>query len=499
MSKNSFEILNEKRRQAGEPEFANPRNAGSGSVRQLDPKITAERELDIFIYGGVIIGYGDQTPKTHWETLKLFKDLGFKVNETSKLCKNIEEVLEFIKSWENKRFDLNYATDGVVVKINDISLQNELGFTARSPKWAIAYKFPPEEATTPLLDIEFSVGRTGAITPIAILQPVKLAGTTVSRASLHNADEIERLGLKYGDSVFVKKAAEIIPKVIGVDYSNRKKDTEPFYFPKYCPSCGSELERKENEVIYYCPNILKCKAQLKGRIEHWVSRESMDIEGIGSSLISQFVENSLVKDPADLYALTKEDLLSLERMADKSASNIINAISASKNRPLNRLFNALGIKYVGKETADILSQNFHSLNDLKNASYEVLANIEGIGDKIAHSIISFFSNRDTLIMIEKLKSHGLKLEEIIEDSGEKPLSGITFVLTGTLQCMDRNKASDILKKLGAKVSGSVSKKTSYVIVGENPGSKYDKALSFGVKILNENDFIDFLKKNGVMV
>ena len=493
MPKSSFEKLNKKRVEIGEAEFANPRNAGSGSVRQLDSSVTAQRDLDIFIYAGIIVGLEDKTPRTHWDMLQIMQKSGFKTNKNSKLCKNIEEALDFCKYWDKKRFDLDYATDGVVVKVNSIARQEELGFTARSPKWAIAYKFPPEEVVTTLLDIEINVGRTGAVTPVAILEPVKIAGSTVSRASLHNADEIERLGLRIDDKVYVKKAAEIIPKVISVDLSQRKEDSEPFKFPKYCPVCASPLERKEGEVIFYCPNILGCKAQLQGKLEYWVSREAMDIEGVGSSLITQLIDNNLVKDPADLYVLTKENILSLERMADKSATNIINTIQQSKQRPLNRLINALGIKFVGKETADVLSRNFDSVFEIKKATFEELSAIEGIGEKIAQSIISYFNNPDSIIMIEKLVKYGVK----VEDSSEKvfketPLANKTFVLTGTLNIMDRNKASDIIKELGGKISGSVSKKTSYVVVGEEPGSKYTKALSLNVPILTEENFVELI-------
>lgn len=493
MPKSSFERLNARRTELGEPEFANPRNAGSGSVRQLNPKITAERDLDIFVYGGIISGNNFEIPRDHWSTLQVFQELGLKTNPTNKLCKNMSEVINFCREWEDKRFDLKYATDGVVVKVNSITKQQELGFTAKSPKWAIAFKFHPEEALTTLLDIEISVGRTGAVTPIAILEPVRIAGTTVSRASLHNSDELERLGLRIGDRVYVKKAAEIIPKVTSVDLSQRQELSEPFKFPKYCPICGSKLERKENEVIYYCSNTLGCQAQLKGKLEYWVSREAMDIDGVGASLIAQLIEKNLVKDPSDLYALTKEDILSLERTADKSATNIINAIQKSKDRPLAKLINALGIKYVGKETAEILSNHFHSINEVKNASFEQISSIDGVGEKIAQSIISFFDNGDSNAMIEKLIKYGVKVQENrVKSHAEDPLSGKTFVLTGTLQSMDRNKASDIIKELGGKNTNNVSKKTSYVIVGENPGSKYDKAISLNIPILNEEKFIELI-------
>ncbi len=491
MPVSSFEKLNEKRKKMREQEFANPRNAGSGSVRQLDPKITQERDLDIFIYAGII--KGNHIPSTHQETLELFKKLGFKTNPTSRLCKNISDVINFCEEWKEKRFELDYATDGVVVKINEISKQEELGYTSRAPRWAIAYKFPPEEALTTLLDIEINTGRTGAVTPVAILSPVKLAGTTVSRASLHNADEIERLDIRIGDKVWVKKAAEIIPKIIGVDLSQRMAISRPYKYPETCPSCGTRLERKEGEVITYCPNLAGCKAQLQGWLEYWVSRGAMDIDGIGDSLVAQFIEKKLVNDPADLYRLTIKDILSLDRMAEKSAQNIINAIESSKIRPLASLINALGIKYVGKETAEILGRNYNSIEQLKSVSFEELSNIEGIGKKIAQSIVKYFENPKVTNMLKKLENFGVKLEkEKQEITIEQSLSGKTFVLTGTLESMDRNKASDIIKMLGGKVTSSVSNKTSYVIVGDNHGSKYEKAIKLNVTILNEEAFLKLI-------
>ncbi|HSA06716.1 MAG TPA: NAD-dependent DNA ligase LigA [Candidatus Gastranaerophilales bacterium] len=484
----SFEKLNEKRKNAGEQEFANPRNAGSGSVRQLNPKITRERDLDIFVYAGIFEDH--LKPSTHWETIELLRQLGFKTNPTSKLCQNINEVIDYCNLWNEKRFGLNYATDGVVVKVNDLHKQEELGFTSRSPRWAIAYKFSPEEALTKLVNIEMSVGRTGAITPIAHLEPVKLAGTVVKRASLHNADEIKRLDIRIGDKVWVKKAAEIIPKIIGVDLKARNPEAMPFEYPEKCPACDTPLEKKEEEVAYYCPNQTGCPAQVKGRLEHWVSRDAMDVDGVGESLIKQLTEKNMINGPADLYALTVEDILSLERTAEKSAYNAINAIEASKTRPFSRLINAFGIKHIGKETAELLSQHFHSIEELKNVKIEDLSLIEGIGEKAAESIVNFFKNSDVIKMLEKLGKYGVKLYgEKPEITGEQPLLNKSFVLTGTLKYMNRNEASDIIKKLGGKVSGSLGKNTDYLIVGENPGSKYDKATKLNVKILNEDEFL----------
>jgi len=488
----SFERLNEKRVQAGEPEFANPRNAGSGSVRQLDPKVTRERELDIFIYAGII--ENNSPPSTHWDTIQYLRSLGFRTNPTSKLCDSIQDVVDYCNVWNEKRFELPYATDGIVVKINDLNKQAELGYTSRSPRWAVAYKFPPEQTVTKLKYIEMSVGRTGAVGPIAVLEPVKLAGTVVQRASLHNADEIKRLDVREGDTVWIKKAAEIIPKVIGVNMHKRPPEAEPFVYPEICPVCGTPLERARDEVAYYCPNHTGCEAQIRGRLEHWVSRDAMDIDWVGESLVKQLFEKGLVKDPSDLYTLTKEDILTLERMGDKLAENIVNAIQESKNRPLYRLINALGIKFVGKETAYILSENFSSTDELKNAGVERLSAIDGIGEKIAQSIVEFFKKQHVNDMLEKLRSCGVRLyEEKPQAAGNTPFSGKSFVLTGTLQSMDRNTAGEKIKQLGGKISGSVSRNTDFVVVGENPGSKYDKAVQLNVKVLDEQELLNMLK------
>lgn len=491
MPVSSFEKLNEKRKKIGEQEFANPRNAGSGSVRQLDPRVTKERDLDIFIYSAVI---ENQTkPSSHWETLQLLKKMGFKVNPNIKLCENIEQVKDYCNMWDEERFELDYATDGVVIKVNDLNQQEELGFTSRSPRWAVAYKFPPERALTQLFDIEISVGRTGAVGPIAILEPVKLAGTVVKRASLHNANEIKRLDVRIGDKVWVKKAAEIIPKVIAVDLKKRTPDTVPFEYPDKCPECNTPLEKKPDEVALYCPNISGCPAQVRGRIEHWAGRDAMNIDWIGESMVRQMTEKGLIKDPADLYYLTEKDILSLERIGNKSASNIINAIQESKNRPFNRLINALGIKYVGKETAEIISQNFCSIEELKQADFNTISAIDGIGEKAAESIVNFFKNSYVLNMIEKLKNAGVKLSgEKPKQPEEQPLKNKTFVLTGALKTMTRDHANDIIKKLGGKITSSVSKKTDYLIVGEDPGSKFDKAVKLNVKILNEDEFVNLV-------
>lgn len=494
MPKTSFEKLNKKRRQLEEQEFANPRNAGSGSVRQLDPKVTASRDLALFAYSAIPEGYTPY-PQTHSDVISLLKDLGFKVNPTSKVCQNIQEVIDYCKEWEDKRFTLDYATDGVVIKVNDISKQHELGHTARAPKWATAYKFPPEEVPTKLLDIEINVGRTGAITPVAILQPVQLAGTTVQRASLHNADEIARLDVRIGDVVVVKKAAEIIPKVVSVDIAKREEGLQPFTYPSTCPACGAEVEKREGEVNHYCTNEINCPAQVKGRLEYWVSREAMDIDGVGESVISQMVDLELIKDVSDLYALAQQDFMQLDKVAEKSAFNMYNAVQQSKNKPLSKFLNALGIRFVGKETAELLAQNFDSIKTLKEATIEQLEAVDGVGDKIALSIYEYFKNPNSIELLEKLEKYGVNPQAPKTVSGEGPLKDKTFVLTGTLNKMGRNEAGDLIKELGGKVTGSVSKKTSYVVAGDNPGSKYDKALKLGVIILTEVEFFDLIKNS----
>lgn len=482
MPKSSFEKLNEKARQTGEKEFANPRNAGSGSIRQLNPQITAERDLDIFVYAGLIDGID-----THYHMLEYLQKLGLKTNPSCKICKNLDEIIQYCKSWENKRFELDYATDGVVIKVNDISMQKELGFTARAPRWATAFKFPPEEVPTLLEDIEINVGRTGAVTPVAILKPVQLAGTTVSRASLHNFEEIERLDVRIGDTVVVKKAAEIIPKVIQAEKEKRPNNSIPFIPPTICPSCGTELIKPEGEVNLYCPNQISCPAQLKGHLEYWASKNCMDIDGLGESIINQLVELEFIKDPADLYALSQQDFMQLDKIQDKSAFNLFNAIQETKKPTLNRFINALGIRFVGKETAEILSQNF-IFEELKNAPLEELEKVDGIGSKIAQSIVDFFNLEQNKIFLNKLFANGLEPQAPNLEKKSTALEGKTFVVTGTLSSMGRSDAQNLIKSLSGKATSSVTKKTDFLVVGENPGSKYQKALDLGVIIIDEDEF-----------
>ena len=401
MPKTSFEKLNEENLQNGEKPFANPRNAASGSLRQLDSTITAKRDLSMFTYTGILENV-DVNLKTHYETMQYLKEIGFKVNPNIRLVKNIDEAIEYCKEWEFKRFDLNYATDGVVIKVNSFACQNEMGFTARAPKWATAFKFPPEEVNTKLLDIETTnVGKTGAITPVAVLEPVLLAGSTVSRASLHNFDEIKRLDVRIGDTVLIKKAAEIIPKVIKY-VETPEHDSLPVYeAPTKCPSCGADLVVPEGEVNLYCPNVYECPSQAKSRLEYWVSKEAMDIDFIGPNIISQLYEKNMVRTPDDFYKLTQQDFMYLDLVKEKSAFNMYNSIQNSKNRPLKRFLTALSIRHTGKETADLISEHFGSLEKIKNATIEELSEIQGVGNIVATSIYEYFHTPNNVKLLEQ--------------------------------------------------------------------------------------------------
>lgn len=478
----SFERLNQENIEKGQKEFANPRNAAAGSLRQLDAKITAQRDLHFFAY--TAISEDKSLFKTHYEALKLLEELGFEVNPNYALVKGIKPVIDKCEYWAQERFNLNYATDGMVIKVNELSKQHELGFTSRAPKWATAFKFPPEEVWTKLEGIELSVGKTGAVTPVAQLAPVHLAGTIVKRASLHNFDEIQRLGININNEVLIKKAAEIIPKVI------RKRENEDFGVyapPRLCPECQTELVKPEGEVLLYCPNTLGCPAQIKGRIEYWASKEAMDIDGVGETIVAKLYEKGLVKDFADLYKLTIDDFMTLDLIKEKSADNLYNAIQASKTPSMTKFLTALSIKLIGKETADLIANEFPTLEDIKNATQEDLVKIDGIGDKAAKSVVDFFSNENNKYVLEKLEQYGVKPQGSAFEKISNIFEGKTFVITGTLS-QPRNVFEEKIKKLGGKVSGSVSKKTSYVLAGDNPGSKFDKASTLGVIILTERDF-----------
>ena len=486
MPVSSFEKLNAKQIETGQKTFANPRNAAAGSIRQLDPKITASRDLSIFVYGGIF--EKKDAPKTHGETMEKLSKLGFRTNKVS-VVQGIGEAIEFCKKTDLVRHGLNYATDGVVIKVDEIAKQEELGFTSRVPKWAIAFKFPPEEVWTDLVSIEFSVGRTGIVTPVANLKPVLLAGSTVSRASLYNFDEIKRLNVQAGDRALVKKAAEIIPKVIRVE---KTPNSKPFEMPKICPCCSAPLVEVEGEVALYCPNKNGCSAQIKGRIEYFVSKNAMDIDGLGESIISQLVERKMVHTYADLYKLTYEQLLELDLIAEKSAQNLLDAINNSKNTKLPKFINALGIRLVGKESADILAQNFKDIEALKVAKIEDLSAIDGIGEKMAKSIYDYFHNEQNLETLDEVLKLGLVLENTYKKEENLKLKGLSFVLTGTLEEFSRDKAQEILKSLGAKTPNSVSKNTDFVVAGANAGSKLTKAQNLGIKILNEQEFKELI-------
>ena len=478
-----FIKLNEEREQNEEPKFANPRNAAAGSLRQLDPKITASRPLDIFCYYASI---PHKKHKTHYDNLNYIKKLGFKVNHNIKLCRGIDEVKEYIRFWEKSRGTLKYEIDGIVVKVNDLEDQKQLGFTTRAPRWAIAFKYPPLQAVTIIDDIKVQVGRTGAITPVAYLRPVHLAGVIVKRATLHNIDEINRKEIKIGDHVVVQRAGEVIPEVVKPIKDKRSGHEKEFHMPKKCPVCGGELFRPEGEVITRCINA-SCPAQVKERIRHFTTREAMDIEHVGPAVVDQLVENKLIRDVSDLYTLKKQDILKLERFADKSAQNIIESIENSKNRPHDRLLFALGIRMVGRHIAAIIASRYDSIDDLFGVKAEDLQRIDGIGPKVAQSIEYFFSQKDNRHLIERLKHAGVNISAP-KNHGPQPLKGKTFVFTGGLNSMTRPEAEDRVRALGGHPSSSVSKDTDYVVAGTDPGSKYDKALKLGIKILSEAEF-----------
>ena len=490
MPKESFEKLNEENLKNGEKLFANPRNAAAGSIRQLDSSITAKRDLSMFCYTAIFTGSVKNPPKTHYDSIMYLKKLGFKVNPNVKLCQNADEAVQYCKEWDEKRFGLDYATDGVVIKVNDLLVQQEMGFTSRAPKWATAFKFPPEEVTTKLLTIEESVGKTGAITPIAILEPVQLGGSTVGRASLHNFDEVGRLDVRIGDRVYIKKAAEIIPKVVKVIEDEEHYKLPEYTPPKECPSCHSELHIHDGEVNLYCDNA-DCPAKRCAKIEFWVSKDAMDIDKVGPSVIEQLYNKCFIKTPVDLYKLTMQDFMQLDLVKEKSAYNMYTAIQESKNKPLSRMLTAFTIKNVGKETAGVLANEFGTLENLMNASEEDLSKVEGVGEVIAKDIHEFFRKPENIQMIEELKSLGVEPSPPVQNNSAE-FKRKTFVLTGTLQNMTRDEASEKIKQMGGKTSSSVSKNTSYVVAGENAGSKLDKAQKLGVIILTEDDFLNMI-------
>jgi len=481
-----FAKLNQEREEAEEARFANPRNAAAGSLRQLDPKITASRPLDIFVY----FGLGPQEEK-HSELLKYLASLGLKTNPNTKVCTGIVEVEKFIKAWEEKRETLPYEIDGIVVKVNNLADQKKLGFTTRAPRWAIAYKFAPIQAETVIEKIDVQVGRTGAITPVAKLKPVKVGGVTVKRATLHNEDEVKRKEIKVGDHVKIQRAGDVIPEIVSVIKAKRTGQEKEFHMPSICPVCDGELYRPEGEAITRCINA-SCPAQVKERIRHFCTRQAMDIEHVGPAVVDQLVEHKLVKDIADLYSLTTKELESLARFAEKSAQNVIDSIKNSKDRPYNRLLYALGIRMVGRTVASLIAQHYDSLEDLFDIKAIELEKIHGIGDKVASSVERFFAQKENHKLIERLKKDGVRITAL-KAKGPQPLKGKTFVFTGGLEKMTRPEAEELVRSLGGHPSSSVSKTTDYVVAGFDPGSKFDKAKKLGVKILSEADFQKLVK------
>ncbi|WP_042352006.1 NAD-dependent DNA ligase LigA [Bacillus massiliigorillae] len=496
MPKKSFENLNIARAEREEDLFANPRNAAAGSLRQLDPRIAASRNLDVFLYG--IADLGGTGVVAHSEGLDLLDELGFKTNKERRTCANIEEVIQYVNGWTEKRPHLPYEIDGIVIKVNSLAQQEELGMTAKSPRWAIAYKFPAEEVVTKLLDIELSVGRTGVITPTAILEPVRVAGTTVSRASLHNEDLIRDKDIKIGDYVVVKKAGDIIPKVVNVLVERRTGEEQDFKMPTHCPECESELVRLEGEVALRCINP-KCPAQIREGLIHFVARTAMNIDGCGEKVITQLFQESLVQDVADLYKLTKEQLLGLERMGEKSATKLLAAIEASKENSLERLLFGIGIRHVGAKAAKTLAQQFETMDALAKASFDDIKDINEIGEKMADSVVTFFEQPEVAELLEELRSFGVNMtykgpKLVTAEDSDSYFAGKTVVLTGKLEVLTRNEAKEKLEAKGAKVAGSVSKKTHLVVAGADAGSKLAKAQELGVEVWDEEKLIEELNK-----
>ena len=492
ISKKDFEKLNREQEERGERTFANPRNAAAGSIRQLDPRVTAQRPISLWVYQVVIVE-GHEI-RTQWEALEYLRKLGFPVNPLNKLFTDFDEMAEYCASWESEKEKLPYEADGLVIKINDFAIQQKLGNVGNAPRWAVAYKYQTQEEVTRLLDIRVNVGRTGVLTPYAVLEPVKIGGVTVSKATLHNYDYIKEKDIRIGDLVVVVRAGEVIPQVVRPVKEARTGDEKIFKMPDRCPVCGEPVVRPEGEVAYYCINAA-CPAQLARKIEHFASRRAMDIEGLGEKQADLFVQKGLVHDVADLYYLDPKKLLELEGFGEKKVQNLLSAIEASKDRPLWRLINALGIKFVGEEVAKILAEKYHSIDALMNASEEELQSIPGIGPKIAKSIVDWFSREPNRKVIEKLRKAGVRMseEETAEEETARPLEGLTFVITGTLP-LPRSKVKELIESNGGRVTDSVSRKTSYLVVGESPGSKLDKARRLGVPTISFEELQELISR-----
>lgn len=488
-----FDRLNKEREEQEEPLFANPRNAASGTLKLQDPKIVASRKLDAYFYYLL----GENLPEEgHYENLQEVRSWGFKVSDAMRKCHDLQEIYDFIDYWDVERKNLPVATDGIVLKVNSLRQQRNLGYTAKNPRWAIAYKFQAERAVTTLREVSYQVGRTGAITPVANLDPVLLAGTVVKRASLHNADIIANLDLHIGDQVFVEKGGEIIPKIVGVDVDYRSANPvgEKVQFISHCPECGTALVRPEGEAAHYCPNETGCPPQIKGRIEHFVTRKAMNIN-IGPETIEDLYEKGLVRDIADLYTLRMEDLLSLERWAEKSARNLLKSLDESKSVPFERVLYGLGIRYVGETVAKRLASVFHSIGQLREASFETLVGVDEIGERIAQSVLDYFKDERNVRIVERLESYGLKMaidESVLANKSDK-LKGLTIVISGTFARHSRDEYKAMIEQHGGKNTGSISKKTNYLLAGENMGpAKLEKATALGIKILSEDEFLNLL-------
>lgn len=492
MPHKSFNELNERRIAAGEQPMANPRNAAAGSLKMQNSAMLAKRNLDCFLYYML----GENLPSdSHYENLQEAKKWGFKISNHIKKADSIEQVIEYINYWDIERNNLPYDIDGIVIKVDSLSLQKQLGFTSKSPRWAISYKFKAERVATKLLSVDFQVGRTGAITPVANLEPVQLAGTVVKRASLHNADQIELLDLKINDTVYVEKGGEIIPKIVGVDLSKRNEETQDIVYISHCPECNTELVREEGEAKHYCRNEFACPPQIKGKIEHFIGRKAMNIDGLGEETIDLLFKENLVNNIADLYSLTKEQLLPLDRMGEKSAQNIIAGIEASKNTPFDKLLYALGIRFVGETVAKKLASAFKNIDNLQAASFEQLTDTEEIGEKIAESIISYFKVDYNIELIAKLKEKGLNFAITEDDNTEKTdkLNSHTFVISGVFKHHSRDELKELITQNGGKNTGSISKKTDYLLAGDKMGpSKLEKARKLNIKIISEDEFLEMI-------
>jgi len=492
MPRPGFDLLNKRREEMGEAPLANPRNASSGTLKMQNSAEVARRPLDCFFYAIS----GDELPyNSHFENMIAAKNWGFKISENIEKCASIEDVYEYIKKWDENRKQLPYDIDGVVIKVNSFHLQKRLGSTAKSPRWAISFKFETEQALTQLLSISFQVGRTGSITPVANLEPVSLAGTRVKRASLHNADQIELLDVRLRDMVYVEKGGEIIPKIVGVDKSQRKPDSLAIEYITECPSCHTELIRKEGEANHYCPNETGCPPQIKGRMEHFISRKAMNIDGLGEETIDLLFRNDLVKNPADLYELRKEQLTGLERLAEKSADNIISSIIESKKVPFQRMLYALGIRYVGETVSKTLAKYFRSMDQLKSASIEELVAVDEVGEKIAESVNQYFRNADNLNLITRLESEGLKMEMDELPGGSGKLNGLSFVISGTFHEHSREEIKAMIEQHGGKNLSAVSSNANYLVAGDKIGpAKLKKAQKLNIPIISEEEFIKMINQ-----